>query len=237
MQKNSTGYMYVFALVITLGCGVLLAVVSELTKEAREANVRAEKMSNILATVNYNFEKGTSNEEIEIKYNELISEIVVDNAGNIIEGNAFDIKLKAEKKKDPSERQLPVFIFNSPEGSKYYVLPMRGNGLWGAVWGYISLASDFQTVYGVKFDHESETPGLGAEITKEWFQVQFAQGKKVFNEEEEVELTILKGKGNELTEFTVDGISGATITGTGVSNMIKADLAEYKAYFSNEKNS
>lgn len=237
MQKNSTGYMYVFALVITLGCGVLLAVVSELTKEARIANVRAEKMSNILATVNYQFEAGTTNEEIEVKYKELITELVVDNSGNILEGDAFEIELKAEKKKEANERQLPVFVFNSPEGGKYYVLPMRGNGLWGAVWGYISLASDFQTVYGVKFDHESETPGLGAEITTEWFQSQFSEDKKVFDEDNEVALTILKGKGNELTEYTVDGISGATITGTGVSNMLQADLAEYRAYFSKEKNS
>lgn len=237
MQKNSTGYMYVFALVITLGCGVLLAVVSEITKEARIANVRAEKMSNILSTVNYNFEPGTTNEEIEVKYKELISELVVDNSGNIIEGDAFDIELKAEKKKDVGERQLPVFVFDSPEGGRYYVLPMRGNGLWGAVWGYMSLASDFQTVYGVKFDHESETPGLGAEITTDWFQGQFADEKKVFDEDNEVALTILKGKGNELDQYTVDGISGATITGTGVSDMIQSDLAAYKAYFSKEKNS
>lgn len=237
MQKNSTGYMYLFALLITLGCGVLLAVVSEMTKEAREANVKAEKMSNILATVNYTFEKGTTNEEIETAYNELIEEMLVDNQGNSLDGNAFQVDLKAENKKDAADRQLPVFVFKSPEnGEKLYVVPMRGNGLWGAVWGYISVESDFQTVYGVKFDHESETPGLGAEITKDWFQAQFPS-KKVFDENNEVVLTILKGKGNELTETTVDGISGATITGNGVNDMLKADLSEYRAFFNKTKNS
>ena len=162
--------------------------------------------------------------------------------GDILEGEkAFDISLKAEQSKansdDSYQPKLPVFIYTSPEsGEKYYVMPLRGNGLWGAVWGYLSLKSDLETVYGVKFDHESETPGLGAEITTDWFQSQFP-GKAVFNEENEVALTVLKGRGNQLGEYTVDGISGATITGNGVDDMLKEDLASYTAYFKTLKKS
>lgn len=242
INKNGTGYMYGFALGITLLCGVLLALVSEATKEARETNVKVEKMTNILSTVNYTFEKGTTNEEIEKAYNELISEMVVDKEGNVKEGvRAFNVDLKTEQSNaranEDYNKKLAVFVYTNPESNeKFYVLPMRGNGLWGAVWGYLSLASDFKTVFGVKFDHESETPGLGAEITKEWFQSQFPD-KLAYDEDDNVTLSILKGKGNELNEYTVDGISGATITGNGVNDMFKADLAEYTPYFNKNKNS
>lgn len=242
LNKNGTGYMYGFALLITLVCGVLLALVSEATKEARETNVKVEKMTNILSTVNYTFEKGTTNAEVEEAYKSLITEIVVNKDGELKEGvRAFDVDLKEEQSKMRAnadyDKNLAVFIYTNPESSeKYYVLPMRGNGLWGAVWGYLSIESDFETVYGVKFDHESETPGLGAEITKDWFTEQFPS-KKAYNEDNEVALSILKGKGNQLTEHTVDGISGATITGNGVNDMFKADLAEYVPYFNKQKNS
>lgn len=241
-NKNSTVYMFVYAIVITLVCGVLLAVVSELTKEARNANIKVEKMSNILATVNYPIGDNTTKADIEKAYLDLITEIVVDKEGNQVEGvKAFDIDLKVEQTKfreNPGyKKNLPVFVYENPDSKeKYYVVPMRGAGLWGAVWGYISLASDFTTIYGVKFDHESETPGLGAEITTEWFQAQFPT-KKVFDSKDKVALTILKGKGNQTNEYTVDGISGATITGTGVNAMFQADLALYTAYFNKLKNS
>ncbi|MGB0430523.1 MAG: FMN-binding protein, partial [Bacteroidia bacterium] len=198
LNKNSTGYMYGFALLITLVCGVLLAMVSEATKEAREANVKVEKMSNILSTVNYTFEKGVTNAEVEEAYKSLITEVVVNKEGEQKEGVvAFDVDLKTEQSEQRAnadyDKNLAVFIFTDPETSeKFYVVPMRGNGLWGAVWGYLSLKSDFATIYGVKFDHESETPGLGAEITKDWFQTQFPS-KKVYNEDDEVALSILKG--------------------------------------------
>lgn len=236
MQKGSTFYMYGFALLITLGCGVLLAVVSEATKEPRRTNVRVEKKTNILSTVKYPFAEGITKQEIEDVYAEVINERVVNKDGDLLEGvDAFSIELSKEKdkaSKDPNyERKYPVYVYQNPQsGEDYYVIPMRGNGLWGAVWGYMSLAPDLTTIYGVKFDHASETPGLGAEITKDWFQEQFS-GKQAFNDRGNVALDILKGRGNELDAYSVDGISGATITGTGVDNMIKDDLAPYKAFF------
>lgn len=240
LNKNGTGYMYGFALGITVLCGILLATVSEATKEARLINVKVEKMSNILATVNYPIDKNTTNDDIEKAYAELISEVVVDQTGMVREGvKAFDVDLKEENTKMRNDatyqKNLPVFIYQNPgSGLRNYVVPMRGTGLWGAVWGYISLASDLSTVVGVKFDHESETPGLGAEITTDWFQSQFPE-KKVYDDKNNVALTILKGKGNTLGISTVDGISGATITGNGMNNMFEADLKQYNAYFNQLK--
>ena len=101
MQKNSTGYMYMFALVITLGCGVLLAIVSEFTKVDRLTNIKVEKMTNILSTVNYTFDKEATNEEIETAYKQYIEEKVVNTNGEFIEGNAFELLGGSQRKVKP----------------------------------------------------------------------------------------------------------------------------------------
>lgn len=104
--------------------------------------------------------------------------------------------------------ELPYYIIDD----KITVIPMHGNGLWGPIWGYIGLSEDHQTVVGAVFDHKSETPGLGAEITTEGFQIQFS-GRK------------MKGYSVE-----VDAIAGATRTSDGVKSMIKNTLEAYKPY-------
>lgn len=232
MQKNSPAYSIVFALIICLGCGVLLAFVSEATSEPRATNVRVEKKSNILSAVKYPLD-GKTGQEIEVDYGKLIKSVVVNSSGEVVDGvSAFDIDMKAEKKKPVEERNLPLFKYANESGEEFSILPLRGNGLWGPIWGYISLEPDFSTIYGVVFDHETETPGLGAEITKEWFQDQF-EGKSSLKEGE-VEIVVLKGKGNILDEYSVDGVSGATITGNGVNDMMAEDLAAYQNYFKSQ---
>lgn len=232
MQKNSATYSIVFALIICLGCGVLLAFVSEATSEPRATNKRVEKKSNILSAVKYSLE-GKTGQQIEDDYEKLITSVVVNSSGDVLDGvSAFDVDMKAEKKKPVEERNLPLFTYANEAGEKFSILPLRGNGLWGPIWGYISLEPDFNTIYGVVFDHETETPGLGAEITKEWFQEQF-EGKSSLKEGE-VEIVVLKGKGNILDEYSVDGVSGATITGNGVNDMMAEDLAAYQNYFNSQ---
>ncbi|MCB0737054.1 MAG: NADH:ubiquinone reductase (Na(+)-transporting) subunit C [Bacteroidetes bacterium] len=228
MQRDSKVYSIVFATVICLVCGVLLAAVNEATKDDYKTNLRVEKKSNILAAVKYPL-AGKTGAEIEKIYDEVIAATVINSKGEEVEGDAFSIALKAEKKKPVEERSLPLFVYANETGEKFYILPMRGNGLWGPIWGYISLKQDLNTIYGVVFDHETETPGLGAEITKPWFQEQF-EGKSSLNGEK-VDIVVLKGKGNQLNEHSVDGISGATITGNGVNSMLAEDLNAYQNYF------
>ncbi len=102
--------------------------------------------------------------------------------------------------------ELPVYFVNDT----VTVLPMQGNGLWGPIWGYLAIAPDGKTVIGVTFDHKSETPGLGGEITTEKFQSQFA-GKQI---------------SDQPIEF--DAISGATKTSNGVKEMIDKTLEKYR---------
>ena len=144
-----------------------------------------------------------------------------------------DLNLAKEIKKDYNEQHFPLYIAEI-ESEKYYVIELRGVGLWDAIWGYMSLKSDFNTVNGVSFDHKGETAGLGAEITKDWFKESFID-EKVFNSSGElVGITVLKGNndpGNkDKDDHEVDAISGSTITGDGVTNMIIERLNNYLPY-------
>jgi Na+-transporting NADH:ubiquinone oxidoreductase subunit C len=114
-----------------------------------------------------------------------------------------------------------------------YAFPIKGKGLWGDIYGYLALQSDLESIAGISFYKHIETPGLGAEIEKPWFQNQF-KGKKLYDEGEPTDFAIKK-PGAELDEHSVDGISGATLTGKGVQAFIRKDAATYADYFNSIK--
>ena len=119
-------------------------------------------------------------------------------------------------------------------GESYFVVPMEGNGLWGAIWGYISIdKADCNTVKGVVFDHASETAGLGAEITKPKFRDQF-KGKQIFEGDTFTSVEVVKGSANG-SNHGVDGISGSTKTCNGVTEMLNKCLSGYTKYFQSLK--
>ncbi len=126
---------------------------------------------------------------------------------------------------------MPVFI-SSLEDTKQYIIPVYGKGLWGPIWGYVSLKDDLSTIYGANFAHKGETPGLGAEIDTKDFQSKFI-GKEIFNEQSKfVSVSILKGgTADPDSKYEVDGISGGTITSVGVDDMLKDCLSSYEPYF------
>jgi Na+-transporting NADH:ubiquinone oxidoreductase subunit C len=132
---------------------------------------------------------------------------------------------------------FPVFVCQN-NGTKNYILPMHGAGLYGPIWGYVALKDDFSTISGVVLDHKGETAGLGAEISKTEFHQQFA-GKKVFDKDEKfVSVAVVKGgvaHSRTPIEHGVDALSGATVTSTGLSNMLRTNLANYVNYFKNER--
>jgi len=116
-------------------------------------------------------------------------------------------------------------------------VPLRGKGLWDAIWGYVALESDLNTIKGITFDHKGETAGLGAEITTDWFKNRFV-GERIFNESEElVGVIVTKGyTANKVGDNRVNSISGATITGDGVTDMLQERLSRYLPYFNQKKN-
>lgn len=162
-------------------------------------------------------------------YDENVNTFVVDLEGNLVEGRkAEDI----DPRKDPD--LLPVYTRQNQGQIIAYCLPTQGKALWSTVKGYIALESDLNTVKGITFYSHGETPGLGGEIEQEWFTDSF-KGKTILNENGEiVSVEVVKGKIREGTkdiQHKVDGISGATLTGNGLNEFIKATLEKYEPYF------
>jgi len=227
---HSDKYTITYAAVMTVIVAVLLALAATALKPAQDANIALEKKKNILMSVAY---EGTDYDAAYAKY---ITADVVNLAGESVEGaDAFAINPKKEAKKGDGQL-LPVFTYRSDNGSEYCIVPVEGKGLWGPIWGYIALEGDFNTIYGAVYDHKSETPGLGAEITKEWFQASFG-GKTIKEGDELVSIYVKKGRGNKLDEHSVDGISGATITSVGIRKMLKNYFTKYQSYFDKKINS
>lgn len=196
-------------------------------------NVKTEKMQNILASIGVNSEA----KESEKLFNKYIKEqLVLNSKGERVTNGitAFDVDLKKELDKarmgKADEQLFPLFVFNK-DSKWYYVIPVRGKGLWGPIWGYVALGGDMNTVYGASFGHKGETPGLGAEIDTEGFQKQFA-GKKIFDESGNfVSVKVVKGGAAPEDLHGVDAISGGTITSNGVTEMLKRTLSNYIPYF------
>jgi len=211
---------------------IVLAYTSQSLKGLQKENIRKEKMQNILSTVGVI----TNRERAEELYDKYIEEqIAVQNDGSIDPAiDVFnDIKLVLELRKSPENQNFPLYVANI-DSERFYIIPIRGNGLWNAIWGYISLKEDLNTVKGVVFDHAQETAGLGAEITQDWFKERFINEKLFDSDNNLIGITVSKTNNDPNNEdkedFEVDAISGATITGDGVSDMIKERLEHYVPY-------
>jgi len=235
MNRDSNAYTFIFATLMVLVVASALAFTASSLKDLQAANVRKEKMQNILATIGVQ----TDREKAEEKYKEYITAALSLTAEGTIdqEVNAFEINLNNELKKPVAEQRFPLYEANV-EGNQFFIVPLRGAGLWNAIWGYIALKEDKNTIQGAVFDHVGETAGLGAEITQQWFQDRFID-EKVFDAQGNlVGINVLKTNNdpNDLDkdDHEVDAISGATITGDGVTAMIYERLTHYLPYFKAE---
>lgn len=234
MSRESNLYTFLFVGIMIVGIASILAYTSQTLKPMQDENVKNEKMQNILSTVGIN----VSRDEAEKSYKKyIVEELALKIDGSINENiNPFsDLNLAKELKKDYEDQHFPLYVAEI-NSEKYYIIELRGTGLWDAIWGYISLKSDFNTVNGVSFDHKGETAGLGAEITKDWFKESF-KDEKIFNSEGElVGITVLKGNNDpnniDKDDHEVDAISGSTITGDGVTDMIYERVNNYLPYLS-----
>lgn len=216
---------------------VLLSIAAISLAPYQAKNIRIEKMKNILTSISVHAETGEA-EQFFSQY--ITKQIVLNNKGEEVKGKvtAFDIDLKKELDKiktgKTDEQLFPLFICIKG-GKSFYIIPVQGKGLWGPIWGYISLESDMNTIYGASFGHKSETPGLGAEIETDKFQQQFI-GKKIFDESGNfVSVTVIKGGASPTDMHGVDAISGATITSKGVTEMFKRTLSNYIPYFKSRR--
>jgi len=229
-QGNLYTIIYIVALVVVVGAALAFTSIS--LKDRQQANVEADKMAQILASVQITPEPG----QVIDDYKRFITDTYcVDMQGNRIEGAtaAFDVDVDAQSKEAPDKRLLPVYECTLDDGSVKYIMPMYGAGLWGQIWGYISVDADGSTIYGTYFAHQGETPGLGAEIEKPKFREQF-DGKHLIKNGAFVPVAVVKhGLAPQGNEDYVDGISGGTITSKGVGAMIDNCLSPYSSFLEN----
>ncbi len=244
-DKNS--YTIIFAMVMVLVVGSLLAGVAQGLKSKITLNERYEKMQNILYAMDVNENEGDGDivfiptEKVEEVFNTYIKQQLVIQGQEVTENDeAYLIDLKKEEtlaKNSNYKRRLPLFV-GEKDGETIYVIPMRGKGLWDAIWGFVALDKSF-TVQGVFFDHKGETPGLGAEIKQRYFMDDF-KGEAILDNEAFEGITVAKGNNDPINEDKmdnkVDAIAGATITGDGVTKMIKKDVRMYLPYLKSLKN-
>jgi Na+-transporting NADH:ubiquinone oxidoreductase subunit C len=235
MDRNSNSYTFIFSVIMVAVVASALAFAATSLQPAQAINVKQEKMQNILATVGVE----TTREGAEVLFNKyIVEQVALGKNGQAKEGvDAFTIDLKKEMKIGLEEQSFPLYVANV-EGSKYYIVPLRGKGLWDAIWGYVALKDDINTIKGAVFDHKAETPGLGAEITQGWFKKRFDDEKIFDGAGNFVGVSVAKGYqgGNDKDDNAVDAISGATITGDGVTDMFTERLKHYLPYFKEQSN-
>lgn len=232
MNKQSNVYTVIYIIIMVVVVGVALAYTSMSLKDRQNDNVAADKMRQIISSLRI-----APEEDVKAQFAAVITDqYLVDAQGERIDGDAFAVNVANEVKKPAAERQLPVYEARVADGSLKYIIPVYGAGLWGPIWGYVALDDDASTIYGAFFNHEGETPGLGAEITKEAFSSQF-QGKEMFKNGELVPVAVVKA-GQTPTNGAdyVDGISGGTITSKGVSAMLADCFDPYNAFLQSIRN-
>ena len=244
-EKNT--YTLLFAIGLVVIVGTLLAAIDASLKDKIRVNKTLEKQQNILYAIGINENEGNSvsfiaAEKAEEEFNKYITKQVYIEGNDVVEDDkAYLIDVKKEKAlaKDPShKRKLPLFIAEK-DGRNLYVAPIRGKGLWDAIWAYVSIDEDM-IIRGIYFDHKAETPGLGANIKQRFFMDDFIGESLLDNEGNfkgvTVSKTNLDPKNEDKYDNEVDAIAGSTITGDGVTAMIRSDLSLYQPYFNSLNN-
>ncbi len=221
IDRNSNTYTIIYSAVMVILVAVGLAVTSQSLRPFQKANEDNDKRQQILRSINVSVKAN----EAEAKYNELITDaFLIDENGEKI-GDAADA-FAGEKE------GLPVFVA-TVDGQTKYIMALNGTGLWGALWGYISLDDDKNTVYGADFSHSGETPGLGAEIATPAFSSEF-KGKKIFINGEFKSIAVVKPGKSVSGQDYIDGISGGTITSQGVDRMLYNSLNGYVKFLTSQ---
>lgn len=238
MNVQSNAYTFIYASVMVVVVAAVLSFTAIKLQPIQQKNVEVEKKQNILASVGI----ASTPKDAEALFEKYITEsYVINHKGEKQEGTkAFFINLKKELAKNLENRNLPVFKAKLEDKGEKIIIPVLGKGLWGPIWGYVALNEDYNTIFGAVFDHKGETPGLGADINKDWFQEPF-KGKKLFGENGKfVSINVYKGgsgaakNAGDLTHG-VDGISGGTITSKGLEEMLRNCLGSYEGYFKQKK--
>lgn len=232
MKDFSNRYIFIFSAVMVISVAVLLSLTALLLQPKQEKNIEVEKKMNILSSINV---VSTKDNAVDLYNKHIKDSYVINTEGKHIEGvDAFTVALRAEQKKPLAQQYLPVFIAVADNGDTLHVFPLEGKGLWGPIWGYVSLKDDMATIAGVTFDHKGETPGLGAEINTPHFENQFIN-KNLYENGSFVSVRVVKGGARPGNPHEVDAISGGTITSKALEAMVHDGLIKYEKYLSQNR--
>lgn len=225
---RSDTYTIIFTMIVAVILGLGLSTTADSLRERQNLNVELDIKKNILSVLGFEQNANMTNEDIQSMYDSNISEITINSTGKIINGDISG--------------QTTYKIYQSSKGNKItgYAIPIAGKGLWGTMYGYFAIEPDASTAKGITFYKHKETPGLGAEVDKDWFKNNFIGKKFIDDNGKLVSIEVIKGYVSEKdpdSKYKVDGISGATITGTGLTTFLKSDLEKYEPYFSSVRNS
>lgn len=234
LNTDSISYIIVYSAILVIIVAFLLAFVSQSLRPMQDSNVVLDKKKQILAALN--IENLSDEDAIKAYSASIVADNIIDKSGNVVAvgkpgGETTGFVLNST---DYKNGKLALYVC-SVDGKTKYVVPVYGMGLWGAIWGYIAIDDDKNTVYGAYFNHDSETAGLGAEIkdSREW-QCKF-KGKRIFasspNADFSIALAVKKSSDIKNPASEVDGVTGATLTSNGVSDMLTGCLGDYKEFF------
>lgn len=227
MKHFTNRYIFIFSSVMVIIVATILSMAATLLKPRQEKNLEVEKKKSMLESINIAADRKNA-EDLYSKY--IRESFVLDNKGEVKEGiDAFNVEMRKEQRKKPEEQSLPAFYAAADDGEKVLILPLEGKGLWGPIYGYVSLKTDMNTIYGITFDHKGETPGLGAEINTTPFESQF-KGLKIFEGENFVSVKVQKSNEKKIANHSVDAISGGTITSKGLERMLFDCIEKYTGY-------
>lgn len=255
-KTDSTQRTLLVAFLLCLVCSVIVSTAAVMLKPLQVANKQKDFKINILKAGGL-YEKGIEDgKSITEMFESVTTKLVDIDTGKYTD--AEDVKTYDQRKvsKDPqyitalsTEDDLAkisnrvdiakVYLVQNDQGLQKVILPIKGYGLWSTLYGFISLESDLNTVSGLVFYEHGETPGLGGEIDNPKWKGLW-QGKEVYGADQTVSLSVIKGAVNENTsepQHKVDGLSGATLTGKGVDNLVKFWMGSmgYAKYLTNLK--
>ncbi len=237
-NKETFGKTVGFVFIICLVCAALVSISAVGLKPLQTANKLLDKQTKILETAGLlelagEDIVGTYNQRVDAKMIDLASGKVVEGDVNTFEERA-DARDQAKSFKPENDiaglnrvaKKAVVYLVKDEQGKvTTIVLPIVGSGLWNLMYGFVGLEADMNTVKSVIYSDHSETPGLGAEVLNPNWKALWP-GKKMFDEQNNVAIKIVKGGAKAGDVHGVDGLSGATLTSNGVENTLHFWLGE-----------
>ena len=241
MARDSVGGTFLVAAVLCIVCSVLVSGAAVMLRPEQQRQKELQRQKNILIAAGLCDEHAT-NEEVHEKFKSVEQVLVNLETGKPVTDGEVDpatydareavMKPALSEPVEPSDalngvRRQPkyefVYLVRHEGKIDKVVLPIFGNGLWSTMYGFLSLDADLKTIGGITFYEQAETPGLGGEVENPKWKAQW-HGKQAFDSKGDVIIQVIKGQlapGDPAADHTVDGLSGATITTHGVSDLVR----------------